>query len=83
MNPFQSLPNEPAEVEKSDGRIAGPYKMIFSGSTIIVPDENADIDEGDVLVRQLPGGKKERFTVTESTFFRAVGGGTASFPDKA
>tara|TARA_R110002049_G_scaffold278664_2_gene457518 strand:+ start:390 stop:893 length:504 start_codon:yes stop_codon:yes gene_type:complete len=72
MSPFNSLPQEDARVEKQDGTVVGPYKAIFTGEQIIVPDEKADIDEGDTILRGLPNGKDERFTVTDSTFYQKI-----------
>lgn len=71
--PLNSLSKEEdARVEKQDGNIVGPYKATFAGSTIIVWDEKADIEEGDTILRELPSGKDERSLVTEATFHHAM-----------
>ena len=60
MNPFSSFPKEDARVEKNDGSVVGPYKATFAGNTIVVWDAQADIEEGDVILRNLPSGKDEK-----------------------
>jgi len=72
MSPFSSFPQEDARVEKQDGSILGPYKAIFAGSTIMIVDQTADVEECDVILRELPNGKDERSIVTESKFFQKI-----------
>jgi hypothetical protein len=61
---------EDARVEKSDGRVVGPYNALFAGSTIFILDPKADIEEGDAVLRALPNGKDERSFVTKATFYQ-------------
>ncbi|MGU5715015.1 hypothetical protein [Aeromonas taiwanensis] len=72
MNPFSSFPKDDARVEKSDGSVVGPYNATFAGSTIVIWDAKADIEEGDVVLRTLPSGKDERSQVTQATFFQKM-----------
>ncbi|WP_206616180.1 RIP homotypic interaction motif-containing protein [Aeromonas caviae] len=72
MNPFSSFPKDDARVEKSDGSMVGPYNATFAGSTIVIWDAKADIEEGDVVLRTLPSGKDERSQVTQATFFQKM-----------
>lgn len=72
MNPFNHFPKELAKVEKPGGEVVGPYKMIFTGDVIIVWDVSADIQEGDFILRMLPNGRAEQFTVTNSTFYQKI-----------
>lgn len=74
MSPFSSFPTEDSVVEKQDGQKVGPYSMIFAGKTIMVKEEMADIDEGDVIIRKMPNGKEKFLTVIESNYFGAMGG---------
>ena len=60
---------EEARIEKRDGKVAGPYKAIFVGDTIIIADPMADVESGDTILRRLPNGKDARSVVTDSTFF--------------
>lgn len=60
---------EDARVLKPNGEVLGPYKALFTGSTIIIDDRTADIQEGDVVLRLLPSGKDERSVVTQATFY--------------
>lgn len=70
--PFNSFPTEAARVEKADGTIVGPYNAIFAGDTIMISDAEADIQEGDVVLRELPNGRDERSHIIEATFFRKM-----------
>lgn len=72
MGVFGAFPNEDARVEKNDGSVVGPYKAIFAGTAIIIPEAHADIEEGDVILRKLPSGKDDRSLVTEATFFQKM-----------
>lgn len=72
MNPFNSFPREDARVEKNDGSVVGPYKATFAGNTIVIWDAQADIEEGDVILRKLPSGKDERSLVAEAKFYQKM-----------
>ena len=72
MPPFDSFPKEEARIEKSDKSVVGPYKATFAGSTIVIWDEKADVEEGDTILRALPNGKDERSFVTEAKFFQGM-----------
>ncbi|HET8800009.1 MAG TPA: hypothetical protein VFN01_02390 [Marinobacter sp.] len=64
-----------ARIEKPDGSIIGPYRASFPGGIILLLDQTADVEEGDVILRELPNGKDERNQVTEATFYsRGVSG---------
>lgn len=60
---------EEARVEKANGNVIGPYKAIFTGTTIFICDPMADIEEKDTILRQLPNGKDERSFVIQATFY--------------
>lgn len=59
-----------ARIEKQDGSVIGPYRASFPGQTIFLLDEKADVEEGDVILRELPSGKDERSIVTEATYYK-------------
>jgi hypothetical protein len=69
MMPSSMHKQEDARVEKKDGTVVGPYKMVFAGTIIVVWDAQADIEEGDAVLRKLPNGREERSEVTEVTFY--------------
>lgn len=70
--PFNSFPKDDALIEKPDGTILGPYQAIFSGSSIMLDDVQADVQEGDVVLRRLPNGRDERFHITTATFYNRM-----------
>lgn len=59
-----------ARVEKPDGTVVGPYKASFPGRTIFILDKNANVVEGDVVLRTLPNGNDERSVVSEANFYK-------------
>ncbi|MBW4529905.1 MAG: hypothetical protein KME02_04355 [Aphanothece saxicola GSE-SYN-MK-01-06B] len=58
-NPFRSLLTDKVSILKSDGTEIGPYDCAFDGSSCTIFDESIDVDEGDVVLRNLPNGKVE------------------------
>ena len=65
-------------IEKPDGRRLGPYKGVLSRSQFTIMDKTLDVDHGDLLVRPLPNGKEEHYTVLRADFredFHAIPGG--------
>lgn len=68
-----SKEKENLRIEKNDGSVVGPYKATFAGDTVVIWDERADIEEGDVVLRYLPNGKDERSSVIEVTFYQKTG----------
>ena len=62
--------DEDMKVEKSNGEIIGPYSSMFTGTTIFIWDLQANIQEGDVLLRSLPNGSIERNIVTDIKYYK-------------
>lgn len=69
------LPTEDAYILKPNGDRLGPYKAKFAGSTVIVNDPKADIDDGDQVSRVLPSGKEEIKHIKECKFYSIGIGG--------
>lgn len=62
-------------IQKQDGSMKGPYQASFTGTVIIISDINADIQEGDVIIRQLPNGNDDRYYIKEVTCYsKGIGG---------
>lgn len=79
LNKFE----DDARIEKQNGSVVGPYKASFLGKTVLILDETADVEEGDVILRALPNGKDERCKVTDVTFYnRGVAGMGAHYQIK-
>jgi|688.fasta_scaffold464082_1 hypothetical protein len=64
-NPFQALLTDKVSILKSDGTEIGPYDCAFDGSSCTIFDESLDVDEGDVVLRNLPNGKVETHSVLD------------------
>ncbi len=68
MNPFARLMKDDVYLENSSGVRAGPYKTAFQNTKIQIFEKSLDAAEGDKVVRPLPNGKEDYFTVTEIEF---------------
>lgn len=65
MNPFARLMKDEVYLESTLGVRAGPYKTAFQNTEIQIFEASLDANEGDKVVRVLPNGKEEYFTITE------------------
>jgi hypothetical protein len=73
MPAFDQLANDRVHVRKADGTQSGPFKaVVSSGTDITIFDETADVAEGDILTRTLPGGREEAYHVLEATFSQGL-----------
>ena len=71
MNPFARLQNDTAYIETPTGARAGPYKTSGgskSGFSASIFDAKLDVEEGWRLIRPLPNGKEELFTILEANY---------------
>jgi len=72
LSAFSFIPKEDARVEKNNGDVLGPYSATFTSEAIIVWDETADVEEGDVILRTLPSGRDERSNIEDAQFYQKV-----------
>jgi len=71
MNPFASLQNDTVFIERTAGERSGPYKTAISskgGFSASIFEANLDVEEGWKLIRPLPNGKEELFTILEANY---------------
>lgn len=70
MSVFSSLTRDEVYLQNSDGERSGPFKCALSSSSksATIFEDSLDIDEGGKLLRELPNGKVESFTVLEANF---------------
>ncbi|EAU0154331.1 hypothetical protein MX185_001339 [Salmonella enterica subsp. enterica serovar Ruiru] len=71
MNPFASLQNDTIFIEKPTGDRAGPFKTAISskdGFSASIFEANLDVEEGWKLIRLLPNGKEELFSILETNY---------------
>jgi RIP homotypic interaction motif len=78
MNPFADLQNDTVYIANDEGHRSGPYKTNISSkgglsASIFVP--SLDVEEGWKLIRILPGGKEESYTVLEVNFSNGLPSG--------
>jgi len=71
MNPFASLQNDSVYIEKPTGDRSGPYKTGIAsknGFSASIFEASLDVEEGWKLIRPLPNGKEELFTILEANY---------------
>ncbi len=71
MNPFASLQNDTVYIEKPSGDRSGPYKTAIvskNGFSASIFEATLEVEEGWRLIRPLPNGKEEPFTILEANY---------------
>lgn len=74
MNPFSDLQKDSVFIVKATGSRAGPYKTALSKDSASIFDASLDVDDGDKLVRTLPNGKEESYTIVQADFSQGLHG---------
>lgn len=70
-NPFNQLLNDTVFIEKPDGSKSEPYKTAIgskNGLSASIFEAKLDVEEGWKLIRSLPNGKEERYTILEVNY---------------
>jgi hypothetical protein len=72
MNPFTSMLNDTVYMENSADKRIGPYKTAIQPEkgllSAIIFEKTLDVEEGWKLIRPLPSGKEEFFTILEANY---------------
>ncbi len=71
MNLFASLQNDTVYIENTSGERTGPYKTAIAskgGFSASIFEASLDVEEGWKLIRPLPNGKEELFTILEVNY---------------
>lgn len=71
MNPFSSLLNDTVYVENNHGERSGPYKTAIgskNGLSATIFEATLDVEESWKLIRPLPSGKEDSFTILEANY---------------
>lgn len=72
MNPFSSLQNDTVFIEMPDGSRSAPYKTAVGSkngkTSASIFDSALDVEEGWKLIRPLPSGKEEAYTILEANY---------------
>ncbi len=64
-NPFEDLCTDEMTIQKASGGVLGPFKGTFRAGKAVIFEDELDVDEGDKILRELPGGKVESHTILE------------------
>jgi len=65
---FEELCKVEVFLQGQDGQKEGPYKCALSEGTATLFEEKIDVQEGDKVLRELPGGRVESYTVLEANY---------------
>ena len=71
MNPFSAFLNDTVYIENHGGERSGPYKAAIgnkNGLSATIFEQQLDVEEGWKLVRSLPNGKEEKYTILEANY---------------
>lgn len=71
MNPFTQLLNDTVYIEGGEGGRTGPYKTAIGskgGLSASILEKELDVEEGWKLIRPLPSGKEESYTILEANY---------------
>jgi hypothetical protein len=71
MNPFANMLNDTVYVEDSAGTRSGPYKTAIGskgGLSASIFEAKLEVEDGWKLIRPLPSGKEEVFTILEANY---------------
>lgn len=71
---FSSFPTEKVRLIKEDKTVVENIEALVDKSHIFIDDSTIDIEEGDIIVRDLPTGKSESYLVIDRGFCSAMGG---------
>lgn len=70
MSLFSDFPSEFVRIIKQDQSTIENVKAIAGDGTMLIPDGSLDIEEGDIIQRALPTGKKEEYLVEDRGFYK-------------
>lgn len=71
MNPFAQLQNDTVYIEKADGSRSDSYKTAIgskNGLSATIFEASLDVEEGWKIIRPLPNGKEESYTILEANY---------------
>ncbi|MDH0337597.1 RIP homotypic interaction motif-containing protein [Metapseudomonas otitidis] len=67
-NRFSHLTKDEVYIESASGTRQGPFLTAFTNTQILIFDTTLDVVEGDKVIRPLPNGREDSFTVTEVSY---------------
>ena len=70
-NPFEDFLTSEVKIVKRTGAVLGPFKADVQGEIIYLFEVKTPIESGDTVLRELPNGAKESYTVQNAEFQEA------------
>jgi len=75
---IDSLMGDDIYIESPSGETVGPVKSSVQGNKVFINDETLVIEEGGKILRPLPNGKAESYSILQVDFHKDPFGGTLS-----
>ncbi len=75
---IDSLMGDDIYIESPSGEMVGPVKSSVQGNKVFINDETLVIEEGGKILRPLPNGKAESYSILQVDFHKDTFGGTLS-----
>lgn len=72
MPGLKSLMKDSVTIAKADGRRFGPFQAAVAAASITIMERELDVDEGDHVLRSIPGGKEETYRVLEVQYHHGL-----------
>jgi hypothetical protein len=72
---ISNLMNDEIYIQSRDGKQVGPVKAVIQRNQVIINAEDLVIQEGGKILRPLPDGKSEAYTILEVIFHKDPFGG--------
>ena len=82
MNLFAEMGKDTIYIERPNGERSQAYKAVIgskNGPSATIFDESIDVEEGWKLIRELPRGKQESYTILEARYKQGLQGIPASW----
>lgn len=71
--------NDFVYLNRTDGESHGPYRCGFTAPDLHLSYSELDVEDGDTLIRELPGGKVATYLVDSWEYYAPFGGIPASY----
>jgi hypothetical protein len=68
MGPLGGMAKDEIYLEVNAGERTGPFKTAFTNKSVTIYDTSISVTEGDKVIRPLPNGKEEFYTITETYY---------------
>ena len=71
---LSAFPTEKVKIIKRDSSVIDDVEALVDRTKIFIDDGTLNIEEGDIIERELPSGSKEQFLVVDRGFYKGAHG---------